>query len=399
MSSTSVDTSERHPALLTAGFRPFFLASALWAAAAIGLWLMMLGHGWNLPSRFDPLAWHIHEMLFGFVMAAVGGFLLTAVPNWTGRPFVQGLPLAALAGLWLLGRIACLVSAALPLWLSTAADLLFPLAVMGVSVRELVAGGKPRNLMLMVPMGVLTAANLLMHLEAAGHAVPPDLGWRLALAAILVLVSVIGGRIIPTFTRNWLAKQGRFGLPTPHGMADRLALGTLHTGLLVWAFLPESPIAGWLLLLASAANVWRLWRWRGLSTREEPLLLILHLGYAWLIAGTALLGLATLDLATLGFAVPQSAAIHALTTGAMGTMILAVMTRATRGHTGRPLVADRMTVVIYGLISGAALARIAASLLGAWTMPLLSVSGLFWILAFLVFALAYGRALLTPRVA
>ena len=394
MSSTSVDMSGRHPAWLTAGFRPFFLASAFWAVAAIGIWLMMLGHGWSLPSRFDPLAWHIHEMLFGFVMAAVGGFLLTAVPNWTGRPFVQGLPLAGLAGLWLLGRIACLVSAVLPLWLSIAADLLFPLAVMGVSAREIVAGGKPRNLMLMLPMGVLTVANLLMHLEAAGHAVPPGLGWRLGFAAILVLVSVIGGRIIPTFTRNWLARQGRLSLPTPHGMADRLALGTLHTGLLVWASLPDGPVGGWLLLLAAAANGWRLWRWRGLSAHEEPLLLILHLGYGWLAVGAALLGLATL-----GFAVSQSAAIHALTVGAMGTMILAVMTRATRGHTGRPLVADRITVAIYMLISAAALARIAASFLPVWTMPLLSVSGLFWILAFLLFVLAYGRALLTPRVA
>jgi len=233
-----------------------------------------------------------------------------------------------------------------------------------------------------------------MHLEAAGRAIPPGRGWRLGFAAILVLVSIIGGRIIPIFTRNWLAKQGKFGLPTPNGLADRAGLITLHIALLVWAFLPASPPVGWLLLLAAAANVWRLGRWRGLAVREEPLLLILHVAYGWLIVGSALLGLTTL-----GLAIPQSAAIHALTVGAMGTMILAVMTRATRGHTGRPLVADRTTVLIYGLVSAAALTRIAASFLDAWTMPLLSASGLFWILAFLIFALAYGRALLTPRVA
>lgn len=383
--------ARRMPAWLTYGFRPFFLAAALWAALALAVWIVMLMQGMALPSRFDPLTWHIHEMLFGFVMAAIGGFLLTAIANWTARPPVRGGLLALLSGLWLLGRIACLVSADIPLWLSVSMDLAFPIVLTAVCARELVGGAKFRNLMLLLPLTVLMAANLLMHLEAAGMPLAQGLGWRLGLAAIMVLISVIGGRIIPAFTRNWLVKKEIARLPVPHGPMDRIALGTLHTGILLWAFLPESRWSGALLLAAAASNAWRLWRWHGPATAEEPLLLILHIGYGWLVAGIALLGLSVLDIG-----VPQSAAIHALTVGAIGTMILAVMTRATRGHTGRPLVADGTTVLIFGLVSAAALVRIAASILVTWPM-LLIVSASFWIAAFLAFVLGYGRALITPR--
>lgn len=383
--------ARRMPAWLTYGFRPFFLAAALWAALALAVWIVMLMQGMALPSRFDPLTWHIHEMLFGFVMAAIGGFLLTAIANWTARPPVRGGLLALLSGLWLLGRIACLVSADIPLWLSVSMDLAFPIVLTAVCARELVGGAKFRNLMLLLPLTVLMAANLLMHLEAAGMPLAQGLGWRLGLAAIMVLISVIGGRIIPAFTRNWLVKKEIARLPVPHGPMDRIALGALHTGILLWAFLPESRWSGALLLAAAASNAWRLWRWHGPATAEEPLLLILHIGYGWLVAGIALLGLSVLDIG-----VPQSAAIHALTVGAIGTMILAVMTRATRGHTGRPLVADGTTVLIFGLVSAAALVRIAASILVTWPM-LLIVSASFWIAAFLAFVLGYGRALITPR--
>jgi uncharacterized protein involved in response to NO len=377
---------------LSFGFRPFFLAASLWAAFALAAWILMLTQGLALPSRFDPLTWHIHEMLFGFVMAAIGGFLLTAVPNWTGRAPVQGMPLAGLATLWLLGRIACLTSQLWPFWLSVSLDLAFPLVLGAVSACELVAGGKFRNLLALLPLAVLAIANLLMHLAAAGYGIPAGLGWRLGLAATLVLVSVIGGRIIPTFTRNWLAKRQAPSLPAPHKAVTRLALGTLHASLMMWAFLPATAWVGGSLLLSAFFNALRLWEWKGLSTREEPLLLILHVGYAWLVAGTLLLGLTTL-----GMSVPLSAAIHALTVGTIGTMILAVMTRATRGHTGRALSADRMTVAIYGLISAAALLRIAASVLDNMALLLLIGSAAFWIAAFLVFAAAYGKALLAPR--
>ena len=380
------------PTFLTQAFRPFFLAAGLWAAVALALWIVMFVTGTAVPSRFDPLAWHIHEMLFGFVMAAITGFLVTAIPNWTGRLPVSGSPLALLAGLWLLGRIACLISALVPAWIATAADLAFPVALVGVVLREIVAGRNWRNLAVVAPVSVLGIANLLMHLEANNVAVPSGLGWRLGLAAVIILISVMAGRIVPSFTRNWLAKRPESALPAGHSRIDRVALGVLHAGLIGWAFLPSYRPVGLLLLLGAAINVWRLLRWRGIATAAEPLLLTLHVGYAWLVLGVTLLGLAMLSAD-----VPLGAAIHALTVGAIGTMILAVMTRATRGHAGRALSADRVTVLIYGLATLAAITRIAAAFGGPWTMPLIIISAGLWISAFAGFVLAYGPMLILPR--
>lgn len=380
------------PAIFTQGFRPFFLAAGLWSAVALALWIVMLTTGIALPSRFDPLTWHIHEMLFGFVMAAITGFMLTAIPNWTHRLPVSGGPLALLAGLWLLGRVACLVSALLPPWTAAAADLSFPVVLAVVIAREIIAGRNWRNLPMVAPVCILGIANLLMHLEAGGVGVPPGLGWRLGLAAVIVLVSVMAGRIVPSFTRNWLAKRQGADLPAVHGWIDRVALGTLHAGLVGWAFLPDFHPIGLLLCIGAAFNLWRLLRWRGAATTAEPLLLVLHVGYAWLVLGAAMLGLEVL-----GIDLPLSAAIHTLTAGAIGTMILAVMTRAIRGHTGRDLSADRVTHLIYVLVALAALTRIAASFGAAWTRPLLIVSACLWIAAFAGFVLSYGPILILPR--
>ena len=171
-------------------------------------------------------------MLFGFVMAAVAGFLLTAIPNWTGRRPVNGAPLAFLAGVWMLGRVSCLISALMPPWLAISADLSFPLILVGVVAREIVAGRNYRNLPMTAAVTGLAIANLLMHLEAAGVPLPAGLGWRLGLAAVIVLISVVAGRIVPSFTRNWLLKRRAVHLPAVPGVIDRAALGTLHAGLL-----------------------------------------------------------------------------------------------------------------------------------------------------------------------
>ena len=223
----------------------------------------MFAEGAVLPSRFDPLAWHIHEMLFGFAMAAIAGFLLTAIPNWTGRPPVAGTGLALLGGLWVLGRVACLFSALLPAWCAIVVDLAFPVVLAGVVAREIVAGRNWRNLPMIAPLIVLGAASLLMHLEAAGLSVPAGLGWRLGLAAVLVLISVVAGRIVPSFTRNWLAKRGATALPAAAGGIDRAALGVLHAGLFAWVALPDAAPVGFLLLAGAVFNLWRLLRWRG----------------------------------------------------------------------------------------------------------------------------------------
>jgi uncharacterized protein involved in response to NO len=380
------------PAILTQGFRPFFLVAGTWAIVALAIWIVMLTTGESLPSRFDPLDWHIHEMLFGFVMAAISGFLLTAIPNWTKRLPVRGFPLGVLVGLWLLGRLVCLTSLLVPSWLAVVADLSFPVVLVAVAGREIVAGRNWRSLPMVVPVTVLAIANLLMHLEANGFDRLDGMGWRLGLAAVLILISVVAGRIVPSFTRNWLAKQGSSDLPAAHGIPDRIALGVLHLGLLGWAFWPTFQPVGALLLVGAAVNAWRLLRWRGQATLAEPLVVVLHVGYAWLAAGAALLGLTTI-----GVNVPLSAAVHALTTGAIATMILAVMTRATLGHTGRSLTADTVTILTYLFVCLAAAFRLAAAFSTEWTMPLIIASASCWIAAFGLFVVRYGPYLLGSR--
>jgi uncharacterized protein involved in response to NO len=393
MKASAPIASSRPAAFWSLAFRPFFLAASLWSAVALGLWIGLFVTGGVLPSRFDPLTWHIHAMLFGFAYAAIAGFMLTAIPNWTGRPPIRGAVLAGLTAVWLLGRIIGLVSAFIPLWLATAVELAFPLLLCIVAGREIIAARNWSNLMMPIPIAVLGIADLLMFLELAGVAPPSGFGWRLAIVAIIALISAIGGRIIPTFTRNWLVKRGEAALPASHGSIDRIALAALHAGLLGWAFLPAARAVGGLLVLAAILNLWRLARWRGLATVSEPLLAVLHIGYLWIVLGAILLGTAVITTA-----VPEAAAIHAFTAGAIGTMVLAVMTRVSRGHTGRPIEADRTTTLIYATITLSGATRVAAAFAAASTMFLLQLSALLWVASFLLFTLAYGPMLVSPRI-
>jgi uncharacterized protein involved in response to NO len=393
MKASAPIAKRRSTALWSLAFRPFFLAASLWPAAALALWIAVFFTGGALPSRFDSLTWHIHAMLFGFVYAAIAGFILTAIPNWTGRPPIRGAALAGLVAVWLLGRIICLVSTLVPLWLATAVALAFPFLLCVFAGREIIAARNWRNLMMPIPIAVLGIADLLMYLELAGVALPAGLGWRLAIVGIIALISAIGGRIIPAFTRNWLIKRGSSALPVGHGPIDRIALAALHTGLLGWAFLPEARPVGDLLVLAALLNLWRLARWRGLHTASEPLLAVLHVGYLWIVLGSILLGASVLTTA-----VPEAAAVHAFTAGAIGTMVLAVMTRVSRGHTGRSLEADRTTTLIYAAVIVAGATRVAAAFAAASSMFLLEISALLWVASFLLFALAYGPMLVSPRV-
>ena len=370
-------------------FRPFFLGAGLWAGIALLVWLLVLGGRIGLPSRFAPIEWHVHEMLFGFVMAAIGGFLLTAIPNWTNSPPLSGPPLAALALSWLLGRAACLTSALWLAWVAPVLDLLFPVALLLVAGRALLLANNRRNFPLLLPLGLLGAANLLMHLQSEGVAVPPGIGWRLGLGSVMVLIAVIGGRIVPAFTRNWLRPRGGPVVPEA-GPLDMPALILLPAALVLWVALPDLPLAGVALLAAAGLHLVRLSRWRALATRQEPLLLILHVGYLWMAVGVGLLGLSVLTPR-----LPVALAIHAMTAGAVGTMTLAVMTRATLGHTGRGLTADRMTRVVFALVSIAAVLRLASALPIAFGPDLLAVSGAAWIAAFGLFSWRYGRMCLT----
>ncbi len=373
------------PALLQHGFRPFFLAGAAWAVVVIAWWLGLLAGVVGLGPAIDPLAWHQHEMLFGFASAPVAGFLLTAIPNWTGRLPVRGAALLALVLLWALGRLAMIGLAG---WPAALVDGAFLPALTAIAAREVIAGRQWRNLVVMLLIGLYACGNLLWHLGELRPGLAPGQGLRLGIASLAMLLGLIGGRIVPSFTRNWLAKR-QAPLPAPFGRLDRLALLTLAAALVGWSLLPDTSATGLLLLLAGSAQALRLARWRPWSTRAEPLVASLHLGYGWLALGVFLLGLAQLGLMS------SSAAVHALTTGAFGTMMLAVMTRATLGHTGRPLVADATTTVIYAMVNAGAAGRVIAAQWpdGAW----LIVAGLLWIGAFALFVLHYGPMLLGRR--
>lgn len=379
------------PHFLRGGFRPFFLGGAVWALVVIALWIAALAGAVTLPTALEPLAWHRHEMLFGYIGAVIAGFLLTAIPNWTGRLPIAGAPLAALAGLWLTARLAVLFSALVGAEVALALDVGFLLVLGAVAAREVVAA-KNRNLPIVVVILLFAVASALDYAQALGLPVSDGLGWRAGFALVLTLIMLVGGRIIPSFTRNWLSKQGIKHGPTQPGRFDIAAVAASAIALALWVGFPDSSVAGLLLLVAGAVQAARLSRWSGPKTMRDPLVFILHLSYAWLPLGLALLGLSILDPS-----VPRSSALHALSAGAMASMTLAVMTRATLGHTGRALHADRATVAIYTLVTLGAGTRVAAPLLPFDYLHLVELAGLLWGGAFLLFVAAYGPKLLGPR--
>jgi uncharacterized protein involved in response to NO len=382
------------PVILSAGFRPFFLGASIWAAVAVPLWLGAYAEGLVMPTRLTPAVWHAHEMVFGYAAAAVAGFLLTAIPNWTGRMPLQGGPLAILLLLWVIGRAAVLLSTATGAPAAAIADLVFPGVFLAVVAKEVLAGKNWRNLPMLGALSLLLVGNLLVHLAALGLADTAELGNRLGIATLLMLISLVGGRIIPSFTHNWLAKtRTAASPPVPAGRFDLVVLIVTGLALLVWAIAPDAVMTPWATLVAGIAVALRLSRWRGLSTAREPLLLILHVGYGWLALGLLLLGLNDL----IGL-LPETAALHALTVGAVGTMTLAVMTRASLGHTGRPLTAGSVTKAIYALITLAAVLRVVSPLVGNWTELALWLAGAAWSGAFGLFAVSYGLVLTRPRV-
>ena len=355
----------------------------------MGIWLTLIYGGVALPSVLYPAAWHAHEMVFGYAVAAVAGFLLTAIPNWTGRLPVSGAPLALLVGLWAIGRLAMASSAAIGPALAATADGAFLVVLWVTVLREILAAGNWRNLPIAGLIGLLAVGNLLIHIEHLDLGQTAGLGLRLSIAVVLFLITLIGGRIVPSFTRNWLKTRGGQVLPSPFGWLDRLTLVVSALAGVSWSFAPEAALTGVILLCAGACNGLRLARWSGQRTLAEPLVWVLHLGYAWLAVGLLLLSLSVLTAS-----LPQTAALHALTSGAVGTMTLAVMTRATLGHTGRALSAGPATTAIYLLASAAGLLRVAAAFSGSAELPVLTLSGIFWVAAFTLFIAVYGPLLI-----
>lgn len=389
-------------AVFSYGFRPFFLGAGVYAALVMAVWmgwLAAVSMGWPqdwLPVMGSPFAWHAHEMVFGFAAAAIGGFLLTAVPNWTGALPLSGLPLVLLFATWLLGRLAVGVSAALPYPLVIAIDVLFLPLLGGMAARQLFVRPTLRNLVFLVLVAALTLCNILFHLGNAGYIVlDPLAAVRAAILLVTLMVAIIGGRIIPAFTHNWLhGKRASTPMPRRIPWLDRLALASLAVLVLLEFGGPPAAVLGVTALIAALANGARLVLWRGAATRSEPIVWVLHVGYAWIVIGLALRALAAFS-----DSVPGAIVTHAFGTGAIGTMILAVMTRASLGHTGRRIIAPRPIVSSYYLVTLAALLRVGAPYLDSHLYSAaLVASALSWIGAFAIFAFVYAPILTTQRV-
>lgn len=385
----------RGPAILTFGFRPFFLFGALWAALAMAMWIAMLSGMFLVPTAFDPVSWHAHEMLFGYLNAIVAGFLLTAVPNWTGRLPITGWPLAGLVVLWLAGRVSLALSAHMTPLVAALIDLAMPVALMLAIAREIWFGRNWRNLIVLMQLMLLITGNAVFHYEAAsGEFAAQGYGLRIGLAAAIMMIAIIGGRIVPSFTRNWLAKQAGGHKPAPPmGRYDVAALLLLAVTLIAWIAMPNAETTGVLLLLAGAAHLLRLARWSGHHTVAEPLVWVLHAGYGFVPLGALAMGFVILVTDAPGI----QAAQHLWMAGAVGLMTLAVMTRATLGHTGRPLAAGAMTTSVYALLIFAVGARLAAGFIPDAQNYLNFLAGFGWIAAFAGFAGLYGPLLLTAR--
>ncbi|MBI3708592.1 MAG: NnrS family protein [Proteobacteria bacterium] len=388
--SAAAQTPRR--ALFAYGFRPFFLLAGLFAATSPLFWLF-IWYGWiEFAPVTMPSLWHAHEMVFGFAVAAIAGFLLTAVPNWTALGPIRGGRLMLLTGMWLAGRVLALMPGESTAPLYAAVDLAFLPLLAAFVAPSIVMRSARRNGVFLVFPAILFVANLAYHGEALDWDVASAAwGVRLAIGVLLVMIAVVGGRIVPAFTIGGMRMAGRPVAIEPAPRLDIVAILSLVVMVALEASGAEDVVIAAAAAVAAVLHAARLARWQGWKAGAVPLVVILHVGYAWLVVGLALKAVAGLsDVA------PNTAALHALTTGCIASMILAVMSRASLGHTGRPLVAGRLTVVAYALVTlGAALRTLSPIL--APDLPLLGLAGLTWSGGFAVFVAVYWPILLRPR--
>lgn len=393
--TTGANTTGANPAriILASPFRLFFLLAGGYALVAMVPWLALLtGHSaWD--GAMAPAVWHGHEMIFGYTVAVIAGFLLTAVADWTQTPVCCGRPLAFLGLLWLLGRLALALSPS-P-WLAMAADLLFLPALILTAARPLIRTGNRRQTLLLAALAALVAADAAIHLESLG-VIDGDVlaGLTTVVDLVMIPIGVIGGRIIPAFTGNVLRRRGETELPRTRPWVERFAVPSL----VLIAALDLAPVpaavTGLAALTAGALHAVRLSGWRGGRTLGQPILFVLHLGYGWLVLGLWLKALAALTPA-----MPPTAALHALTIGAIGTLTIGMMSRVARGHTGRTMVAGPFALAAYGLITAAALARVAGPALWPDATGLaLALAGGCWLAAFAAFLADQLGILTRPRI-
>jgi len=381
------------PPLFSYGFRPFFLGAGLIALVVVPLWSLSLATGLALPLAWPPMLWHAHEMVFGFVPAAIAGFLLTAVPSWTGRKGFAGPPLIVLFSVWLAGRLVTGVSAETPAALVATIDLaFFPLLAALLApplVRE-----RNRNTPLLLVLLALWISQCVFHWAAwrndAGTAHQATLA---AIDITLILVTVIGGRIVPSFTATALRLSGSTAVPKSRRGLTPVVVASMVAVTVVDLLLPSTPWAGGVAALAALAQAWRIAQWQSLRTMRMPIVWILHLGYVWLPIGLALKAWAL-------FGGPLVTAhwLHAFTLGPIATMIVAVMTRTSLGHTGRELNLHPLTIAAYGLLAAATIVRVLAPAWpGASYLVVVAISAALWAGAFAAFLWVYAPILVGPK--
>ncbi|HVJ89583.1 MAG TPA: NnrS family protein [Labilithrix sp.] len=376
--------------LFAKGFRPFFLLASLFATMMLPLWLLVLT-GTIVPVRhLDAVNWHAHEMLFGFSVAVIAGFLLTAVGNWTQRETAIGMPLFLLCALWGIGRIAMSTTLFRPS-VSAVLDLAFLPALMVVLARPLLLAKNRRNFVMLAVLGALFAANLMFHLDVLGYAP----GWArrgvlVAVDIVVLLMLVIAGRVLPMFTRNATRREAIRSIPT----LDALAIGMMALLTAVDAFSTPAPVV--VAVLAASSGVLaaaRAVRWGAVHSLRMPLLWVLHVGHAWIPIGLLLRAGGSM-----AGGVFSLMATHALTAGAIGALTLGMMARVALGHTGRALTVGRTVTVAFALMTIAACVRVMAPLLQSHYVGLLVMAGVSWAAAFVLYAIAYAKILLSPRV-
>lgn len=377
---------------LRKGFRPFFWLAAVFAIAIVPTWLLILGGKLQATSYVDATSWHAHEMVFGFVGAVIAGFLLTAVANWTQRETATGLPLLALAALWLAGRLAMACSAMLPTVVVAVADLMFLPALFIALARPVLAAKNYRNVGVLAIIAAFFGTNLWLHLVAlsissAGSARRPAL---LGVDLVLLLITIILGRVLPMFTRNATGASSVRSIP----LLDKCAIGSVAALGLADALVPATRVAGAVAVIAGVLSLARASHWGARHSFQQPLLWVLHAGQAWLVVGLVLRGAALLGAPALA-----SPATHALTVGAIGSLTLGMMARVALGHTGRMLAAPKSIAAAFLALNLAALVRVFVPLLApAWYFAGLVATAALWVTAFAIFVVVYTPILAAPRV-
>ena len=371
------------PAILDRGFRLFFLAAALWAALLMLLFILALAGLDIAAPALSVIDWHAHELLFGYTGAVIAGFLLTAIPNWTKRFPVSGWRLATLFALWLAGRLAIAFSVPLGPWPTAIIELAYPVGLALVIAREVIAGKNYRNLRVLVLVALFALADAAFLYESFVDGAA-DFAKRGAISVIIALIMLMGGRVIPSFTRNWLAQHKSTSLPVPFGRYDAATMALSGLALVLWVLVPGMILTAVALILAGLANFGRLARWKGWLAVSEQLVLVLHVAYLFIPLGLVAVGLAIPfpDL------VPPTGALHLLTAGAVGLMTMAMMTRVSLGHTGGVLHADLWITAIYWALIVSVGLRVAYGY--EPIMPLLHGSATLWMAAFVLFLVRYS---------